>query len=85
MLHLQPRKKSFNAGSVLPLPSDLYPEASGFLFGIMNTIGAIPGIQLYHHSYSNKSLKLFKKNLNSITTFRILGGSSCGSGTPLWL
>ena len=34
---------SFNAGSILINPSDLYPQSSGFVFGIMNTAGAIPG------------------------------------------
>ena len=34
---------AFGSGSILINPSDLYPEASGFLFGIMNTVGAIPG------------------------------------------
>lgn len=34
---------SFNSGSILINPSDLYPSSSGFLFGIMNTAGAIPG------------------------------------------
>jgi len=34
---------SFNAGSILINPSDLYPSSSGFVFGIMNTAGAIPG------------------------------------------
>ena len=34
---------STNAGSILINPSDLYPQSSGFVFGVMNTAGAIPG------------------------------------------
>lgn len=49
---------AFGSGSILINPSDLYPEASGFLFGIMNTVGAIPGFlgvqtvgYALHHGY----------------------------------
>ena len=39
--------QSFSAGCLLVNPSDLHPQASGYLFGIMNTVGAIPGKLLF--------------------------------------
>lgn len=66
--------QSFSAGCLLVNPSDLHPQASGYLFGIMNTVGAIPGFVgvqavglALHSGYDWPYI------LKSIAAFNILG------------